>query len=76
MIEQTVKDSRDLVLLPITLPRNFMDSPRLQTGGGGRGVGGRSKIIRTIEGFFWVNSIKQLSAGDYFYCATYPGLVL
>ena len=75
MIEQTVKDSRDLVLLSITLPRNFMDSPRLQMGEGGRG-GGRSKIIRTIEGFFWVNSVKQLSAGDYFYCATYPGLVL
>ena len=40
------------------------------------GGAGRSKIIRTIEWFFWVNSIKQLSAGDYFYCATYPGLVL
>ena len=60
MIEQTVKDSRDLVLLSITLPRNVMDSPRLQKGGGGRGGGvERSKIIRTIEGFFWVNSIKQ-----------------
>ena len=58
MIEQTVKDSRDLALLSITLPRNFMDSPRLQMGGGGRGGGG-SKIIRTIEGLFWVNSIKQ-----------------